>query len=68
MDIKLKPCPFCGRKLFMDIDDDWLPWGSGNYIWFHQYDPSCLMSEFVVNDYETEKIDAWNRRAEDEQD
>lgn len=56
MEVKLKPCPFCGA--------DNKPMGAimrtaNRGEWKHWYN-GCVLSGFVIK---ADKIEAWNRRA-----
>lgn len=58
MEVKLKPCPFCGA--------DNKPMGSimrtaNRGEWKHWYN-GCVLSGFVIK---ADKIEVWNRRASD---
>ena len=51
----LKPCPFCGGKAEIEMDDDW----------YWNYHVFCQECKIGTDCYETadEAIEAWNRRA-----
>ena len=57
----LKPCPFCGGKAYTS---KWY-YGWSVYAW---HEDDCFLTEAITTSYEveTEAIDAWNRRANDE--
>lgn len=54
---ELKLCPFCGRKL----ENDW----SENGDYYIHPESECILSDFFFRGY-TEKIDAWNRRVDND--
>lgn len=58
---KLKPCPFCGRKAWI-ID-------TGNYYpraFYRIVCQSCCTMQGKLYDTQEESIEAWNRRANDD--
>lgn len=60
---KLKPCPFCGAEIARVI-------GPGGLNFFRCRNCSAVVSfdNDFYNTHTNEAIEAWNRRASDEQD
>ena len=61
--IKLKPCPFCGEKPYLERDEIFCNCGAKMSI------PIFVWGGEVISDYENEKaetIKAWNRRVGEE--
>ena len=56
---ELKPCPFCGGKAEIEMDDSW----------YWNYHVLCQECKIGTDCYETadEAIEAWNRRADEQE-
>lgn len=74
-EIKLKPCPFCGKEVITAVSVIHMDFGDN--IRFAVYCPACHVGQYSeIVDFntfeETEKtmkkaIEAWNRMAENDQ-
>lgn len=65
MNDKLKPCPFCGGKVYP------VYWSKTNrhYIYHYASEKSCTVDKIEFKDSIkslADVIEAWNRRSEDE--
>ena len=58
---ELKPCPFCGSKA--NIVHNYI--GQASVACTNTY--YCIAANMAWWDYEEDAIDAWNRRAENDQ-
>jgi Lar family restriction alleviation protein len=67
MSEELKPCPFCGNEPTIRIfkgKDGW----RDRYAVICRYDEGGCGAESGLYHYESEAIEAWNRRVKDELD
>ena len=71
MDIKLKPCPFCGCEL-VGKEELWrhkITNITKKYVVYTHPKRGCMLDEHRYHFYNDPKmVDAWNRRADDGQD
>lgn len=65
-EVKLKSCPFCGRKkcVFVTVRIGQDGWRDSYYVLCDYYEGGCGAASGIYHT-EEEAVEAWNRRAND---